>query len=114
MVSITRGGGRQATDNRKVNDGIFGYQLIPSRDKSYLDRRRGPGDRGVWRPRVPDPEAPTDILLRFFGRTDLRIDARLLVQPPQLAQKGETQVPRSKIFVETNFLGRKVELTGIL
>ena len=81
-------------------------------------------DRGGW---VRDPQAPTDMFLRFFGRTDLRISAsraknceevdgevRLPVQPPKLALKGETNVSRPKNFVEKKFFWPKNELTGIV
>ncbi len=53
--------------------------------------------------------APTEIFLRLFGRTDLRIGAckaknceeldfevRLSIDPPKLGQKGVKRFPRPK------------------
>ena len=71
--------------------------------------------------------APTDIFLRFFGRTDLRISAsrakncqefavevRFSVDPPKMGQKGVKQFPRPKNLAEKNFFRPKIDLTGIV
>ena len=41
-------------------------------------------------------------------------EVRLLVQPPKLAQKGETTISRPNKFVQTNLFWPKIELTGIV
>ena len=93
----------------------------------YTEHKGVVGDRGGWRRCITDSRAPTDIFLRFFGRTDLRIGAsraknceevdgevRLPVQPPKLALKGETNVSRPKNFVEQKIFWPKIELMGIV
>ena len=65
--------------------------------------------------------ATTDLFFMIFGCTELKIgpsrakkseefdfEVRLPVQPPKLAQKGETSVSRPKNVVEKNMFRRKL------
>ena len=65
--------------------------------------------------------APTDIFLRFSGRTGLRIgesrvknceefvvEVRFSVDPPKLHQKGVKRFSRPKNLGEKIFVGRKL------
>ena len=100
---------------------------LSSRFPHYTERRGGPGDRGAWRRRVPDTGAPTDMFLRFFDRTHLRIgpsraknregldfEVRFAVDPPKLPQKGEKQFLRPTNFAQKNLFWPKIDLTGIV
>ena len=71
--------------------------------------------------------APTDIFLRFFGRTDLRIGAsraknceeldfevRLSVDPPKLDQKGVKRFSRPKNIADFCFCRRDFSASEIV
>ena len=71
--------------------------------------------------------ALTDIFLRFFGRTDLRIvasrakkcegldfEVHLSVDPPKLDQKGVKRFSRPKNLGDKKFFWPKIDLTGIV